>query len=542
MLLALYDCIGLRIVECKCITPALGNALPLTVASSPTPLSAIPRVPISIDPTPASQPTVKIMRRAGLGRDQQATDLRATPDESFKVASKSGSEAEDGSQQGTGVVSPTDSGNTKDKASMTREEREAKYKETRERIFKGFENNDNEDGDTAAVNVPSNEVSRTSSASEKKKTKKHRNNDDGFHARSQYNAYYPTIQYPTTTFDQAGNTVAYFSPYGPQQSNVLGPSGVLSPPLFPQGYSQGYHSLPTSPAYPMNMQQSPMMSGSNMPGQNSSLGAYNQHVPQQYYQPMQQTMVGQNPPAMPSPALSSNAQLSRPQPQMLDQSWSQNVFPYPYPQSKDQPPVYPPHTQDRPPSGGIPTVHYQYGQLPYQSHTPGGKTPHPLPGSYNRQVFNPKTRAFVPGTGYTSPQAASYGNRSLSNGSQNQPYIQQPGTYAQPSLTPTTTFMSPMPGPGRYTSTQDPRSHGTRKVSSQTNDSQSPGQSSLSKWGTPAHLPPKPPPPDARSIPESQHSLPLNIHANINLQAMGNGQSMPSFHNGIYSMPGQGGA
>ncbi len=481
------------------------------------------------------------MRRAGLGKYSQATESGVATNDSSNVPSKSGSEAEDGSQQGTGVVSPTDSSNAKDKASMTREEREAKYKETRERIFKGFENNDNADGDASTGIVTSNEVSRTSSANEKKKTKKHRNNDDGFHARSQYNAYYPAVQYPTATFDQAGSSAAYFSPYGLQQINSMGPSSNLSPPIFQQGYNQGYHSMPNSPAYPMIMQQSPIMSGSNMNGQNNGLGVYGQQVPQPYYQPMQQTMIGHHSPAISSPALSTNAQLSRPQPQMPDQPWSQNGFSYSFQQSKNQQPVYPTQMHDRPPTVGITTVPYQYGQLPYQPNVPGGKAPHPLPGSYNRQAFNPQTRAFVPSTGFVPPQNASYGSRTLSNGVQNQPYIQQPGTYLQPSPTPGMPFMSSMPGLGPFNPGQDSKLHGIRKSSSQTSDSQSPGQSSLSKWGTPAHLPPKPPPPDVPSMPDSQHALPMNIHANMNLQAMGNGQSMPSFQNGVYSMPGQAG-
>ena len=423
---------------------------------------------------------------------------------------------------------------------MTREEREAKYRETRERIFKGFENS-NEDGDAAAVNVPSNEVSRASSANEKKKTKKHRNNDDGFHARSQYNAYYPSLQYPTTTFDQTGNSAAYFSPYGPQQSNVISPSSSLTPPMYQQGYNQAYHTMPSASAYTMIMQQSPLAGGSNMPGQHNNFAVYNQHTPQQYYQPIPPTMAGQHSPARSSPSLSSNAQLSHPQPQMVDQPWPQNSYSYPYQQPRDQQPVHPLQMQDRPSPSTLPTIPYQYGQLPYQSHTPGGKAPHPLPGSYNRQAFNPQTRSFVPSTGYASPQTTSYGSRPMSNGSQNQSYVQQTAAYIQPSLTPTMPFMSPMPGPNLYAPISDPRSHATRKTSSQTNDSQSPGHSSLSKWGTPAHLPPKPPPPDVRSMPESQHSLPTNIHASMNLQAMGNGQSMPSYQNGVYSMPGQGG-
>ena len=132
-----------------------------------------------------------IMRRAGLGKDAQSVESGANTADGSMAPSKAGSETGDESQRGTGVASPTDSNLAKDKSAMTREEREAKYNETRERIF-------GPKSEIADSNEAVNEVSRTSSRNEKKK-KKHKNNDDGFEARSQFNAYYPSMQYPSTS-------------------------------------------------------------------------------------------------------------------------------------------------------------------------------------------------------------------------------------------------------------------------------------------------------------------------------------------------------
>lgn len=66
---------------------------------------------------------------------------------------------------------------------------------------------------------------------------------------------------------------------------------------------------------------------------------------------------------------------------------------------------YPPRVPSGPPSSqghmgptpvGIP---YPYGQLPANANPNDPKSQHPIPGSYNRHAFNPKTQSFVPTTG-----------------------------------------------------------------------------------------------------------------------------------------------
>lgn len=516
--------------------------MPLLIFScSPTPLSAIPRLPASADAAPF-QPAVKIMRRAGVGKDVSNNESGADTTESSINPSKAGSEVGEGSQRGTGFVSPSNSVTAKDKASMTREEREAKYKETRERIFKGFEDTDNVDSNSA--NEAHNQVSRASSVNEKKKTKR-RNNDDGFEARSKFNAYYPAIQYAGTTYDQTANPASYYNPYGPSPNMSMSQPGSLGVPVQPQAYQPGYPALGHSPSFPMAVQQIPMM---NDPFYNSlahnspAFPIYNHPTHAQYYQSVPPPIaMGQQPPAVPPPAISHNGQPSRPQSQMSDQQWQSNSFSYPYQRSRDQQPFYPSSIPDQSSGTNINPTSYQYGQLPYQTAAPGGRSQHPLPGSYTRPAFNPQTRSFVPGAG-VPPQIPSFNARgydsatrgtstAFANGKEMTPYVQHPSPY------------TPLPStsiPVTFTPSVDSKGYGSRKSTTQANGTQSPVLNSISKYGAPAHLPPKPPPPETPSLPDAQHTLPSSVHAAVGIQLMSNGQSMPSFQNGVYSMPSVG--
>ena len=498
----------------------------------PTPLSVLAKQTVPRDTTPMSQPSMKIMRREGLGKDGANAGSGANTNSSSMAPSKANSEMGDDSQRGTGFVSPTDSANAKERANMTREEREAKYKETRERIFKDFEDTDSADA-THSGDV--NGMSRTSSGTGKKKSKKSRNHDDGFEARSQFNAYYPAVQYPTvqypaTTYEQAASTMAYFSPYSPQQGNMMG-QGMIGTAMLQNAYNQGYQSMPSGPIYPNGM-QNPVMPGTDTVGPNTvgmqSYPGYSPQFPPQYYQQMmQQPIMGQQSPVMPSPTLSSHPQLSRPSSQMSDQGWAQNGYPYSYQQSAQTPQSYSPQMHHRSPVAGIPSVPYQFGQLPYQPHSPQGKPPHPLPGSYNRQAFNPQTRAFVPSSGF-NPQASQYGGipsdgvmrspMSFQSGSSTSPYGKQAATYQQSNSYPKSSVANSTP-----------------RTSSQQN---SPQPSSLAKWGTPANLPPKPPPPEAPAMPESLPTNPTSMYGPISVQPMIHGQPMPTYQNGVYGMPG----
>ena len=423
------------------------------------------------------------------------------------------------------MVSPTDSASAKDKSTMTREEREAKYKETRDRIFKGFE--DTEISDLVARNDIPNEVSRTNSTTGKKK-KKPKHNDDGFEARSQFNAYYPPTQYSGATYDQAANPSTFFNPYVPQ------PHHQSMHPGLPQGYSQSFQPVQQPQAYQIPTQHVTMTNGNSPYAQQSpgpSLMPYVQQMPGQYYQSLQQHQMVEPSSVLSSPVLGHSTHLSRPQSQMSDQNWSPGNYSGPYQMFGIPQPAYQPHIpsmmQGNPSTAGMPIMTYPFGQLPFQPAMQGGRSQHPLPGSYNRQSFNPQTQAFVPSNGF-GPQAAGYVNRSgypQGNSPRANPqagngalFGQQQSNYSQAPQTPQPgQFIPPYIGP----------SYTARKSTSQTPRSQSPGQSTLSKWGTPATLPPKPPPPEAP-----------NTSSITTMQNMTSGQGMPTFQNGTYSAPG----
>ena len=484
--------------------------------------------PTILDTTPLAQPAMKIMRRAGLGKDGQNSSSEINTTASSMAPSKAGSENGFDSQQGTGVASPTDSSIAKEKSVMTREEREAKYKETRERIF-GSET-DNANSDEAAK-----EASRTSSRNEKKK-KKHRNNDDGFTARSQYNAYYPSMSYSTIPYEQTGDPSIYYSPYAIPPSGTVSQTTLMSESVPNQNYQPEYPPIADSQAFTNMMTGNPMMTGYEW--QNGA--SYQSQIPRDCYPQMQQisnlNMDEQSPP-MPSPATS---QLLGPQYHVSDQQWAPHGYAYQYQQPRDAQQYFPPYAHSQNQMAGMQSVPYQFGQLPMQTGIRDNKAQHPLPGSYKSQSFNPQTRAFIPSSGGLPPQLLHQGNtidhplsRSVAmpfqNGGQYPGYSQQAPFYPPVPSLPTS---SP------YSFGHEAKNHGARKTSVQSSATQSPRQSSLSKWGTPANLPPKPPPPETPNIPEGQHSLPLNNHFNVNVQPTNGGQPMPSFQNGVYTMPG----
>ena len=510
--------------------------------------------------TQAAPPAMKIMRRPGKDGN---IDSGAGTTESSVVPSKATSETGDDSQQGTGVASPTESNLAKDKSSLTREEREARYREKREELFgPQSENADSPDD--------SKEVSRASSRNEKKKKSKYKRDDDGFEARSQFNAYYPTLPYHVNQYETTA-AGTFYNTFNMQQGNAPNQQVMPGVSTMQQGFQQTYPSMPNMQGYATAMCQPPMMAsynGQSPHGFNQHpTQAFNQQTPTQFYAQLHPVMtMGQQSPPMSSPAMNS-AQVPRPQEQTSEQQWQQNGYANGYQQ---------PQTPSQFHTPGPTSVSYPYGQLPYQ---PGfeSKAAHPVPGSYNRSAFNPVTRAFVPGNGSIpqqqpntapgygtiSPQPQSYGNNpslavlhntsgSYANGTSQQPYNAQAQPYPQPP-----SFLQMQSMTGSYNTSAGSQDQSTKQLTPMSNNrktssqSQQPGSynnsppvqpSSLSKWGTPAHLPPKPPPVDTPSLPEAQHSLPMNnqFGANVQAQVVNGGQPMPNYQNGVYTMPGAG--
>ncbi|KAL8927774.1 MAG: hypothetical protein Q9208_002190 [Pyrenodesmia sp. 3 TL-2023] len=497
------------------------------------PLSAYPQVNPNNDNSASMLPAVKIMRRAGLGKGGHRVDSGPNTTESSMAPSKAGSEAGDDSGRGTGLVSPTESNPGKDRAAMTREEREAKYKETRDRIFKGFE--DVEGADPAASNEAAPGISRTSSTNGKRKSRKQRNADDGFEARSHYTAYYPSMPFVGPSFGSTPVSPAYFNPGVPQHYPTMGDSSGMVPGMYPPLFGPGYSPMPNTPVYPSPAQQYPTTSSPTSNGFSNMqpFPSYIQQVPLQYYpQPQSSPALGHRSPVISSPLLGSTAQLPSPEGQPSQASEQQWPYPYPYQQPTSQQQFYP--TQNPPQSSvtSVQTVPYQYGQLPCPPNLPGSRNAHPLPGSYNRQqAFNPQIRSFVPNSavqplfiGHTVHDPAVSGQ--ISN------------TTATPSGPPHVVAATPpvqmsnVPQFGSFVPTSEPKPLIPRKSQNRSDENHAPPMSTLAKWGTPANLPPKPPPLDPPGMPPS---LPQSIPAPPSLPKLSSGQSMPTFQNGIYA-------
>ena len=468
---------------------------------------------------PVTQPAMKIMRRPGVGRDSQAQNSGPGTTESSVVPSKAGSEVGDESQQGTGAASPTESTLAKDKAAMSRAEREARYKEKREQIF----GPESENADSTEV---LNEVSRSSSRNEeKKKKKKQKQHNDDFEARSQFNAYYPAMQYAVNSFDPSANPSGYYNPY----SIPATPPHVVQPNYFGNGLTQqpfqpSLQTAISTQGFPAMMPQNTV---ANAFSNQTSFQPYEQQTPTQYFAVMQPPIpIGQPPPSVSPSALEGGNHLSRSQPQVPDQHLPHNGYNYPYqPQNQQQNQQHQPQYYSHP-------VPYQFGQLPFQPSIQNGKLAHPLPGSYTRpQAFNPQIRSFVPNGG------AAYGQASPQNQSPT-PICARSATTSLPSTGPFSQISTQLPMPiSAQPANPHHKSSNNRKITTHTNGTHSPVQSSLSKWGTPANLPPKPPPPELPSMPDS---LPTNNQFfSTNIQTMSAGQPMPHYQNGVYTRSGQ---
>lgn len=429
--------------------------------------------------------------------------------------SKTTSEA--GGASGSEGGNDRNEADSKDKSALTREEREARYREARQRIFG---NSDNGEGDSteAVGSGEEKDISRSSSASGKKKSKKQRNYDDDFEARSRFNAYYPQ-QYPVPGF--SGDQTVYYGGYPGQMPNPQFPgvnANVSPPPSYNGGYpimmpqdAQGQYAWPAQQFQPPN---GPM----GYPNYSATQNGYDLSADfQRGMQSFQSAgMPSQATPKMANAPMASYQDTYQPQPIPMSGAWSHG----------NQQPAYPmvnapPYAQNGPsnrpmsaPIQGPAPGQYPYGQFPPSPFNgKPNRNQHPLPGSFNRQQFNPQSQAFIPGgrnvpyqmqpnMGPMPPQGMNgYGN------------YQMPVTNQMPSPRPPVahlpTFGSPHsmqnnsavpaktnnPGPNQTPQIANSQIATAPPSSSSSGSSSIPAQSSIAKWGTPSHLPPKPPAP-----------------------------------------------
>ena len=417
---------------------------------------------------------MKIMRRT----DGEKPSAEGSTAASSSVPSKAPSEAGDGQDSGSSGGTPA-----KDRLTLTREEREAKYNQARERIFRDFP--DTAKSDPASGDSNAN-MSRSSSTTGRKKNNRQRTlNDDGFEARSQFNAYYPGMPYTNGSAQYApGNGTIADGAYNSQVPYLVGPG--VSPPT--NGFVQstgtsamypGNMGMNNTPQYPMAM--SPQMA-SNGPWQGGNMS---QQSPYSGYASMNQAGVMNQPsPPKSSPAMTNYA-IPQTTPYQQTPNWNPQAYP---PQNYQQTPAqrnqHPVHWPNYPTQSMTPNMAtYSYAQYPGQHLNPGLQNPNgsSMPGNLPRSHFNPQTRSFVPGT--TAPRHPMKGPQ-----------------HTLPSYGP----MVP-PVQGQWSGYGDPAQNRNPDHSNLPNMSNQNSRDSIAKWGTPAHLPPKPPPSEVLSEFDLKH-------------------------------------
>ncbi|KAK6584150.1 hypothetical protein PZA11_003880 [Diplocarpon coronariae] len=318
----------------------------------PPSLTSISNPPTTGNSPPSTMPAMKIMRRGGGG------DSGPSPS---KAASETGSDGKDKSLSA--------------KEKQTREEREAAYNEARARIF------GKEDvlGDANPVTEDGNEMSRSSSISTKDKAapnkrpkpaKQRRDEEGDFDRRSQYTPFFPQQPQPPTWVAQP--------PYASTQP-------------FNGPVQHSYQTaIPTQFVQPSQQYNSNMLINGNMHQYNNmqQVSAFT-HIAESSLtfirQYGQQTV---QPRFQPNCAPITTYGTSVPSPQLPGQQWQSQ----PQQQATYQA-GYPSLGSGRGPSSSVP---YAFGQLPNTVNPADPKSQHPIPGSFNRHAFNPKTQSFVP--------------------------------------------------------------------------------------------------------------------------------------------------
>jgi hypothetical protein len=352
------------------------------------------------------------------------------------AASKATSEADHSEE---GLTSPTDSTPNRDKSKMTREEREAQYKAVRERIFGDFQelsiSESNSTGDNSAS------MSRSSSSSGKKKSRRQKTpKDDSFEARSAYVPSYGQghVHGMSSQQYQAAQYVA------PAPADSYGSQG----PYYGSPMIYGSTPTPAHPGFDTQMSNFHMMDARQ---QYSAAETWGVH-PGSYYgypsSPAQPTYPAVHHGAPGAPQNNTQYNYGTSGMHQQQSPWTPNHFSNVLP-----PPASP--TNGAP--WGVPSAAYGHSQ--HMTHqNPGISSPSGgLGGSNNsgQSLFNPQTRSFVPSN--SSSRSGSRGNQRKK-----------------------TTSASPLPFPSRSNFT--PQAANTEDTLQK-------------KYGAPANLPQKPPPP-----------------------------------------------
>lgn len=485
---------------------------------------------------PPSAPAMKIMRRVGHPGEKASAggSTAASSSAPSKATSEAGVEGASDEDR-NGVSSSAGATSAKDRATLTREEREAKYQEARERIFRDFaesKSSDNTQSGGQGANL-----SRSNSASGRRKGHKQRTtHDDGFEARSQFNAYYSGVPFPggQMPFNGGMHDASFASP-----NFLLGspPSGLNFPPGNPPNMlypSQG--TMKNIPQYSLSVPPHLSQNNSWQTGHMQPSSPYAGFAPVNQVPPMMSPQST----TRPSPSMNTYVLPSAIQYQQSPSAWAQSPYQTNFPQPPTQrnpPPVHWPNFPTPPMTAG--QVSYTYGQAPNQNFVPGMRNnpvQYPLPGNFTRPPFNPQTRSFVPGGG--SPRYSAKGQQAPLNPPYSSPQFgnSSPWQTIQDSTNNAISISS---------NSQMNNKASLAPASSNPSSAHGgpPGnQDSIAKWGTPSHLPPKPPPsevPYEFDIKTRTSNLPNQPYSNISAHSktgplvVSGGTGLQKSHGGV---------
>ncbi|KAG9954030.1 hypothetical protein KCU85_g815, partial [Aureobasidium melanogenum] len=439
------------------------------------PLTAIATPPTSTSTPPPTAPQMKILRRGG--------------DAPLNGLSKSNSDG-------------GDSADSDKNKPLTREQREQRYELARLRILGSAKPTE----DTPLVKEK--DESRSSSAAGKKKPKKQRSNsDDDFEARSAYS----TFVTPQNGASDGGNMVYYPAFPGSAQGVPGMYNGAPSASASQNSYNAVYGPMTPSQVAPYPWLQQGY-SGYN---ESSNQAQHNVNDLSADFQAMSfQTQSG---PTSPPPPAGPYGYGSSQQQQQQYSPWQQMM-----PNQSGYPgsPNYGSQFASRPPSSashGSATHGYPYGVPMNQMQMPDSYMGYPnqaMAGAYNLGNFNPQSQAFIPGyqphfgapmvpsnnnMGFNSAYPGSHAlQRQNSSQSQASSYGGQSGgqnSSRPPHPLPQPVFSPHVPMP--FQNSQRQAGTPSRPGNTATADNNSSAPSSIAKWGTPASLPAKPPPPAA---------------------------------------------
>ena len=444
--------------NCRIAPPLTGIATPPTTTSTP----------------PPAAPQMKILRRGG--------------DAPLNGLSKSNSDG-------------GDSADSDKNKPLTREQREQRYELARLRILGSAKPTE----DTLLVKEK--DESRPSSVAGKKKPKKQRSNsDDDFEARSAYS----TFVTPQNGAPDGGNMVYYPAfPGGPQGAPGMY-NGAPPASAAQNSYNAVYGSMTPSQVAPYPWLQQ------GYSGYNDSNNQAQHNVNDLSVDFQAMSFQGQSGPTSPPPQAGPYGYGSpQSQPPQQYSAWPQMM-----PNQTGFPgsPNFGSQFASRPQSSashGSATHGYPYGMN--QMQMPDNYMGYPnqaMAGAYNRGNFNPQSQTFIPGyqphygaqmaspnnnMGFNSAYAGSHAlQRQNSSQSQASSYGGQNGgqnNSRPPHPLPQPVFSPHVPMP--FQNSQRQAGTPSRPGTTSAGDTTSSAPSTIAKWGTPASLPAKPPPPAA---------------------------------------------